>query len=205
MYTALRLPPTGKLTQRTSAAAHVCTPKNGHLVTDRTSKWWFLVTTGSDLCVYPRRLIPQHRECVNYDLCAANGTSIHTYGWLPLSLNLGLCRDFTWRFVVADITQPLIGVDFLSHFGLLVDCRNNRLLDRVTSSSSPAQPDNSLTPSVKTISTGTLVDSLLAEFPDLTLPTRVQREVRHNTIHHIRLYQAQLPTKATNAGPNSCR
>jgi hypothetical protein len=87
---------------------------------------------------------------------------------------------------VADVTQPLIGVDFLSHFGLLVDFRNNRLLNRVTSLSCPAQPDNSLTPSVKTISIGTPVDSLLAEFPDLTRPAGVQPEVRHNTVHHIR-------------------
>jgi hypothetical protein len=74
-------------------------------------------------------------EQVNYDLCAANGSTIHTYGWLPLSLNLRLRRDFTWRFVVADVTHPLISVDFLSHF----DCRNSRLLDGVTSLSAPAQ------------------------------------------------------------------
>jgi hypothetical protein len=81
VYAALRLPPTGKLTQRTSAAAHVWTPQNGRLfVTDRTSKRRFLVDIGSDLCVYPRRLIPQHRERVNYNLCAANGTTMHTYG-----------------------------------------------------------------------------------------------------------------------------
>jgi hypothetical protein len=30
--------------------------------------------------------------------------------------------------VVADVTHPLIGVDFLSHFGLLVDCKHNRLI-----------------------------------------------------------------------------
>jgi hypothetical protein len=66
--------------------------------------------------MFPRKLIPQHREHVNYDLCAANGTTIRTYEWLPLSLNLGLRREFTWRFVVADVTQPLIGADFLSHF-----------------------------------------------------------------------------------------
>jgi hypothetical protein len=36
---------------------------------------------------------------------AANGTTIHTYGWLPLSLNFVLCRDFTWRFVMADVTR----------------------------------------------------------------------------------------------------
>jgi hypothetical protein len=120
--------------------------------------------------VYPRKPIPRRRERVDYDLCAANGTTIHTYGWLSLSLNLGLRRDFTWRFVVADVSQPLIGVDFLSHFGLLVDCRNNRLLDGVTSLSSLAQAANSLIPSIKTISSGTPVDRLLAEFPDLTRP-----------------------------------
>jgi hypothetical protein len=66
--------------------------------------------------------------------CAANSTTIHTYRWLPLNLNLGLCWDFMWRFVVADVTHSLIGVDFLSHFDLLVDCQNNRLLNGVTSS-----------------------------------------------------------------------
>jgi hypothetical protein len=30
------------------------------------------------------------------------------------------------------------------------------------------------------------IDSIIAEFPDLTRPAGVQREVRHNTVHHIR-------------------
>jgi hypothetical protein len=68
--------------------------------------------------------------CHHFDLCTANGTTIPTYGWLPLNLNLRLRRNFTWRFVVAYSTQPLIGVNFLSHFGLLVDCKHNRLLGR---------------------------------------------------------------------------
>jgi hypothetical protein len=87
---------------------------------------------------------------------------------------------------VADVTHPIIVVDFLSHFGLLVDCRNNCLLDGVMSLSAPAQAASARIPSVKTISDGTPVDSLLAEFPDLTRPAGVQREVRHNTLHHIR-------------------
>jgi hypothetical protein len=68
--------------------------------------------------VFPRELIPQRRERVNYEICATNGTTIPTYEWLPLSLNLGLHREFAWRFVVANVTQPLIGADFLSHYGL---------------------------------------------------------------------------------------
>jgi hypothetical protein len=39
---------------------------------------------------------------------------------------------------------------------------------------------------VKVISDGTSVDSLLSEFPDLTRPTRLQREAGYNTVHHIR-------------------
>jgi cleavage and polyadenylation specificity factor subunit 1 len=87
---------------------------------------------------------------------------------------------------VADVTRPLIGVEYLSHFGLPVDCRNNRLLDVVTSLSAPAQAASVLIPSVKTITGGTPVDSLLAEFPGLPRSAGVEREVRHNTAHHIR-------------------
>jgi cleavage and polyadenylation specificity factor subunit 1 len=135
--------------------------------------------------VYPRKLIPQRRSRVNYDLYAADGKTIHTYGWLPLSLNLGLRREFTWRFVVADVTEPLIGADFLSHFGLLVDCRNNRLLD-VTSLSTPAQAASPRFASIKVLNNCTPVDNLLSEFPNLIRPSGVQRDMRHNTVHHIR-------------------
>jgi hypothetical protein len=40
--------------------------------------------------------------------------------------------------------------------------------------------------SVKVIHTGTSIDTLLSEFLELTRPSGVQREVRHNTVHHIR-------------------
>jgi hypothetical protein len=108
--------------------------------------------------VFPRNLIPQCKERVNFDFRAANGTTIRTYGWLTLRLSLGLRRDFMWRFVVADVTHPLIGADFLSHFGLLVDCQNNRLLDG-TMSSAPIQAASSSIPSVKVSNGGTPVDS----------------------------------------------
>jgi hypothetical protein len=66
------------------------------------------------------------------------------------------------------------GVDFLLHFSLL-DCRINRLLDRVTSLSVPTQTARSLIPSVKAITDGTPVVSLVAEFQDLIRTAGVQR------------------------------
>ena len=120
-------------------AADACSTPTGRLyITDRGSNLRFLVDTGSDLCVFPRRLVPGRKERTSYDLFAANGTPIPTYGWHTLTLNLGLRRDFTWRFVVADVQIPIIGVDLLGNFSLLVDCRNNRILDGITSLSAPA-------------------------------------------------------------------
>jgi hypothetical protein len=87
---------------------------------DRISKRQFLIDTGSDICMHPCRLIPRRKERVKYDLCAPNGTTIATYAWLPLRLNLGLGQHVTWRFVVADVTHPLIGIDiFIRSVGLI--------------------------------------------------------------------------------------
>jgi hypothetical protein len=61
-----------------------------------------------------------------------------------------------------------------SHFGLLVDCRNNRLLVGVTSLSAPAQAASSQVPNVKIITGGTLVDMVsdLCVYPRRLVPRR---------------------------------
>jgi hypothetical protein len=118
---------------------------------------------------------------MDYNLYAANGTTIPTYGSTSRSLDYGLRRDFMWRFVIADVQLPIIGVDLLTHYGLQVDCRDNRLLDGVTSLSTPGLTVSPSVPSVKVIAGGTTPDSLLAEFPELTKHTGRHRKVRHNT------------------------
>ena len=130
----------------------------------------------------PRRLLPGRRKRTDYTLYAANGTTFTTYGW---TLNLGLRRDFTRLFVIADVQLPIIGGDLLSHYGLL-DCRNNRLLDGVTSLSTPGLFEPPPVPIVKVIAGETPPDSLLKEFPGLTRPTGNHRGVRHNTTHQFR-------------------
>jgi hypothetical protein len=128
-------------------AENVCTTITGRLfITDKCTKHRFLIDTGSSICAFPRALISQGKDRVHYELRAANGSTIPTYGWLQLSVNLGLSQDFTWRFAVADVTHPLIGADFLSHFGILVDCRNNRLLDGITLTSASAHAASSQLP-----------------------------------------------------------
>jgi hypothetical protein len=83
------------------------------------------------------------------------------------------------------VQLPITGVYLLSHYGLLVDCRNNRLLDEVTSLSRPGRKVTSSVPSMKTIASDAPTDSLLSEFPELTRPNGTHRDVRHNTQQHI--------------------
>jgi hypothetical protein len=162
-------------------AAKFSTASGCPFITYKSSKRRFLIDTGSDLCVFPRKLIPQPGHVLTMTSHLTALPSPHMDGCLDLRLR----RDFMWRFVVADVTQPLIVADFLSHFGLLVDFQNNRLLDGVTLLSTPAQTGSPRIPSIKVISGGISVDTLLSEFPDLTRPIRVKWEVRHNTVHHI--------------------
>lgn len=112
----------GKLERQSSMAADDVSPKSSRLfVTDKVTKQQYLIDTGSDLSVSPRSKIGNRTPAIPYDLFAANGSIIRTFGWKQLSIDLGLGRDFRWRFIIADVTKPIIGADFLHHFNLLVD------------------------------------------------------------------------------------
>jgi hypothetical protein len=103
------LVPAPTTSRQSNTAAHICSATTARLfITDRFTERQFLADRGSGLCVF----IPRRKERVNYDLCAAKSTTIHTYGWLPLSLNLGLHRDCTWRFAVAGLRAGRRAIDF---------------------------------------------------------------------------------------------
>lgn len=130
----------------------------------------------------------EYRSRTDYQLFAANGTGIATYGWVQLELNLGLRRVFNWRFVVADVSKPIIGVDFLSFFNLLVDCRQHRLIDGLTSLSVLVSAGTSAEEivSVKAVVGDSLYHDILREYPNITRPSGTYTQPKHDTEHHIR-------------------
>lgn len=170
-------------------AASDCQSSGRLFVMDKKTGVKFLVDTGSDLCVYPfKYLRGQCRQKIKYELFAANGSPISTYGWINFTLDLGLRRAFNWRFVIADVTKPIIGVDFLSHYGLLVDTRNHRLIDNLTQLTATAYPARNAVCHIKAVAGTTRYHELLQQFPEITRPAGdpSEREVKHNTLHYIR-------------------
>lgn len=155
-------------------------------VTDKYTEAQFLVDPGADLCGFPRSRIKGNLPKSEYELYAANGTRIATYGTLAVKVNFSLRREFAWHIVVADVETLIIGIDFLVHYNLLIDLRNRRLIDATTNLSTYGQVANENLPSVKIVAGDSPYHRLLAEFPDLTRPAVFRRGiVKHSVVHHI--------------------
>ena len=80
----------------------------------------FLVDTGSQLSIVPASSWDKCHATRGQPLVAANGTSIATFGTCAIPLRLGT-QTFQWPFTVTDVTQPIIGTDFLWGNSLVVD------------------------------------------------------------------------------------
>ncbi|XP_051156384.1 uncharacterized protein LOC127278627, partial [Leptopilina boulardi] len=166
-------------------------------ISDRNSSDLFLIDTGADLCVYPRQKVKGSVKKCEYELFAANGTPIATYGTVALDLDLSLRRSFKWSFVVADVSKPIIGMNFLSYYGLLIDPQNQKLIDSITGLSTAGCSARKEVFSVKTIVGNSVFHQLLSKYPDLTRPPVFNRKfLKHNVVHHI---------KTTPGPPVHCR
>ena len=179
----------GKRVGRTLAATGATGLTSSRLfyVRDMHTNTRFLIDTGSEVCVIPPTPADRRRSPDSLALTAVNNTSIRTYGQRSLTLNLGLRRSLPWIFVIADVQKPILGADFLRHYGLMVDMHKQKLIDTNTHlqvqgiCSLSTSPRASLCP--KDSSSPYL--TLLSEFPTLTQVTTPNTPVRHDVTHHI--------------------
>ena len=108
-------------------AAASCGPKGQlALLVDEVSQQRFLVDTGSSYSILPHK---SQRPRSGPRLCSADRSPIACWGGRKVHMEAGE-RTFSWTFLLADVALPIIGADFLKHFGLLVDLGEMRLLAR---------------------------------------------------------------------------
>ena len=96
------------------------------LLVDEASQQRFLVNTGSSYSILPYK---SKQSTSGPRLCTADCSPIACWGDHRLHVAAGGKR-FTWTFLLADVAMPIIGADFLRHFGLLVDLKEMQLLAR---------------------------------------------------------------------------
>jgi len=91
------------------------------------------IETEADISVLPRKAAKGKHILSEYKLYPTNNILITTYGSKLVHVDLGIRRKLDWTFVMADVKQAIIGADFLSHYGLLVDLKHRSLSDGTTS------------------------------------------------------------------------
>ncbi|GBM80821.1 hypothetical protein AVEN_33429-1 [Araneus ventricosus] len=76
-------------------------------VRDQRSNLHFIVDSGAHVSIIPAT--SQNEKKAEYQLYAANGIEISTYGIKMLNLDLGLRCDFQFPFIIADVTNKYFG------------------------------------------------------------------------------------------------
>lgn len=100
-------------------------------IRDRRTGWSFLIDTGAERSIVP----PSKKERTwrsDFKLFMADGSPLTTYGFKQMSINIGFGRNMKWLFVVANVTDPILGAEFLRNFDLVVDVKRKLLTDRST-------------------------------------------------------------------------
>lgn len=184
-------------------------PGSGFFITDTLSGRKFLIDTGAFRSLFPAttedRTSPLPQPS-NIKLIAANGSTIPMYGTRIIPIQAA-GRSFTWEFILADVKTPLLGADFLSHHGLLVDVANRKLLDVATFHSTSLVTRRQC-PEICTVTSDTPYDTLCQEFPDVSRPELRQKPgqpTKHGIFHHINTTGTPVYSKFRRLSPEKLR
>lgn len=194
----------GKLETASSSTANEAANGTRRLfVTDFKTTDRYLIDTGADVSIFPASARRKAKQPSSYSLYAANGTPIRTYGSEVKSLNLGLRRQFNWEFLIADVTRPIIGADFLAAFGLMVDLKNKRLIDQNTKLRATCHAIQTKYERINTITEDTVFSAILNEFKNLTTPSKINQPVNTSSkvTHQIITSGQPVHAKARRLNP----
>ncbi|KMQ83870.1 gag-pol polyprotein, partial [Lasius niger] len=129
-------------------------------MTDVKTKVQYLIDTGSDVSVYPRNLVKGPLWSSPYQLYAANGTIIRTYGQITLEPNFGLRSSYLQK---------------------------GRLIDGKTELFTKKSPHTKTGEGIKAVAKQTSYHDLLTAFSNILNPTGNEKEGRDSTVHHIKM------------------
>ena len=137
-------------------------------------------------------------------LLAANGSKIQSFETKKLTLhfNSGI---YHWEFVVAQVSKPLLGADFLRINKLLVDMANRQLVD-ATFCTSPLGHTSMLAPHLGTIAHPiNKFKELISNYPSVTTTQFHQHSPKHGVEHFITTHSPPLFAKAQRLPPDKLK
>ena len=176
----------GKRQSRRSLAAMSAGVINELLfIEDTSSGRRLLVDSGAQRSILPASAVDALGNAHGPPLDAANGTPIRTFctRYVTVCFN---GHQFGWEFIIASVSVPILGADFLCAHRLLVDVANRRLIDSVSFGTYPCTLGGPGPPALANmLATGDVYQRLLSEFPALTVPAFSASVAKHGVEHYI--------------------
>ena len=122
----------GKLLGRSPSAAGTArsrpsSPATLGLVLDEVSKRRCLLDTGSQVSLWPASQVSSRLQSSSVRLTAANGTPIRSFGYQRRKIKIGE-RFYSFVFLLAQVSRPILGLEFLLHFRMMIDLNKRRLV-----------------------------------------------------------------------------
>ena len=154
-------------------------------IKDKESGLLFLLDSGAEISLV-KPLPHEHRnQQASNALVTVNGAPIATFGFRTMYISFDKVTTFRWIFVIADVSNNIIGTDFLKHFDLSLDFASMKLVRAGCNSRWELQTKSIAHISApKTFLPRDKYLKLLASFPDLTTPNK-HKPVKHSVVHHI--------------------
>ena len=148
----------------------------------------YLVDTGAEFSILPASFEDKRRLPPLENLEAANGSLVHVYGRRNTTLNFGQGKTYTHTFLLADVTKPLLGVDFFNSNNIGIDTKGRRMYDISSGDwfggGSSASSGKTICP-VESFGDRDSFGSILDEFPEITSPTFTNKRVLHGISHYV--------------------
>ena len=121
----------------------------------------------------------------NLRLVAANGTSIKSFGSQRREIKIG-DKTYQFVFIIAKVTRPILGIDFLGRFGMTLDLASRRLGHSGVKTAFEKAPRGPVISGVNVISQfQCTAEQMLEQFPEITDVARATRSLKHGVQCHI--------------------
>jgi cleavage and polyadenylation specificity factor subunit 1 len=178
---------------------HSSNTKQRLYVTDNTTCCTYLIDSGATVSCLPAT----NRDKLNAQttsLSAINTSGIRTWGTRTVGLTFNN-RRFQQEFQICEVSEPLLGADFLAHHEMAIDFKTKRLLsfDGHAISCHASSKGNHNT--VMGMHKDNPFDNLLAEFPEL-LVQKFTSSQKHGVEHYILTEGPPVYSKARRMEPD---
>lgn len=122
VFTTLSIP---RSVGKRSSPAVVVETVSGHSdnrlsLQDRNSGiYYYLIDSGAEISVLPPNATDQASPNHSFILTPVNNSTIKTYSQKFVTLDIAHRRAFCWIIIIADVSKPIFGSDFLYHFKIV--------------------------------------------------------------------------------------